>query len=354
VSVGAFLAELRRRDIRVWAEGDRLHCDAPAGVLTDELRDELRRRKVDLLEFLRAAEALSHQQRAIVPLQHGGTGIPIFAVPGHNGDVFCFRALAQHLGEDRPFYGLEPPGLDGVGRLLERVEDMASYFADQIQAFLPGQPCIIAGYCAGATIGLELAKQLRHRDVPVPYLALFGAPYPLWYHWPAQWRWSVRREGLRAASHARELARRPFLHWPAYLREKWANRRERLTAEHAAANDPVLMRRRQVEQATLKAVRQYFPAPFTGRIGVFLPFHDPMLEDGARRWRRLARHADEHFATPGSDGFNLLLEPHAGVVAAQLRQTLAPLDSGGIHAEQRYAPDGAWTAEAGSPRLNGG
>lgn len=353
MSVGEFLADLRRRDIHVRAEGDRLHCDAPAGALTEELREELRRRKGEVLAFLHAAEALARQQRAIVPLQRGGSGMPIFAIPGHNGDVFCFRALAQSLGEDRAFYGLEPPGLDGFHPPLERVEDLAAYFASQVQAFRPGESCIVAGYCAGATVGLELARQLRQQGIHVPYLALFGAPYPLWYRWPEQLRWNLRREVLRLAAHARELAGRPVTRWPDYARGKWVHRRERGATEHAPPDDPVLIRRARVEQATLKAVRRYHPAPFTGRIGLFLPFQDAVLEDGARRWRRLARHADEHFATPGSDGFNLLREPHAAVVAGQLRQTLAPLDSGGFHADRDYAPDGAWTAEAGSPRLNG-
>ena len=37
--VPALLAELRSRDIHVWADGDRLRCNAPADVLTPELRD---------------------------------------------------------------------------------------------------------------------------------------------------------------------------------------------------------------------------------------------------------------------------------------------------------------------------
>ena len=63
-----------------------------------------------LIEFLREAQGLAAQQRAIVPLEAVGTRTPIFAVAGHNGDVFAYRALAQHLGPDQPFFGLQPPG----------------------------------------------------------------------------------------------------------------------------------------------------------------------------------------------------------------------------------------------------
>ncbi|MBU6411540.1 MAG: thioesterase, partial [Verrucomicrobia bacterium] len=151
-----FLTILRERDIRVWAEGDRLRCNAPTGALTPELRDEVRRRKDEILNFLRSAESLAQQQRAIVPLQPRGGAAPIFAVAGHNGDVFCFRAIAGHLGSDRPFFGLQPPGLDGSREPLGRVEDLAAYFAAQIRAARPEGPYVIAGYCAGGSIAFEL------------------------------------------------------------------------------------------------------------------------------------------------------------------------------------------------------
>ncbi len=36
-----FLTMLRGRDIQVWADGEDLRCNAPAGTLTPELRAEL-------------------------------------------------------------------------------------------------------------------------------------------------------------------------------------------------------------------------------------------------------------------------------------------------------------------------
>src|SRR5688572_14733335 len=143
VSAASFLSELRRRDIQVWAAGGQLHCAAKAGALTPELRDQLRQWKDDLLKLLDSAQALAAQERAIVPLQANGTRVPVFGVPGHNGDVFCYRALAQRLGEDQPFFGLQPPGLDGQDEPLKRVEDLAATFARQIRAFQPRGPYVI-------------------------------------------------------------------------------------------------------------------------------------------------------------------------------------------------------------------
>ena len=122
MNLQTFLADLYDREIELWADGDRLRCKAPAGVLTTTLRNELMERKSEILAFLRTAEAAAKQPRAIVPLQPHGTRPPVFAVAGHNGDVFTYRTFALELGNDQPFFGLEPPGLldgDKVNELVD-------------------------------------------------------------------------------------------------------------------------------------------------------------------------------------------------------------------------------------------
>jgi predicted metal-dependent hydrolase len=52
MNAGALLEDLRRRDLILEAEGDSLHVEAPAGVVTDELRATLAENKGRLLESL--------------------------------------------------------------------------------------------------------------------------------------------------------------------------------------------------------------------------------------------------------------------------------------------------------------
>ena len=94
MTVAEFLGSLRALDVQIVVEGDRLRINAPAGVLSDAHRSELARRKGEIITFLGAARQLASQQRAIVPLESRGSRTPIFAVAGHNGDVFCYRALS--------------------------------------------------------------------------------------------------------------------------------------------------------------------------------------------------------------------------------------------------------------------
>ncbi len=229
--VSALLEELRSRHVQVWADGDQLRCSAPAGVLTPELRAQLRQRKGDILAFLRSAEAFAQQQRAIVPLQPRGPRVPVFAVPGHSGDVFCYRALAQHLGDDQPFFGLQPPGVDGQSEPLTCVEDLAAYFAAQIRAFRPAGPYVIAGYCAGGTIAFAVARHLLQHGAAISFVALFTSPYPTWYRVLPQLRQRFAHQVERVREHARALA--PLSYGGRYRRSS------RCVATHLAISPAV-------------------------------------------------------------------------------------------------------------------
>jgi len=312
VNAAGFLSELRRREIQVRAIGDQLHFTAKAGALTPELREQLREWKNDLLKVLASAQALATQERAIVPLQASGTRAAVFAVPGHNGDVFCYRALAQRLGEDQPFYGLQPPGVDGQDEPLTRVEDLAACFARQIRAFQAQGPYLIAGYCAGGTVAFALAQQLSREGAVVSLLALFGSPYPAYFRLRAQLLQRVAEHAARIGVLARGLAVRSPAECRRYFADRMRRRQDRISAAAAAAADPVLALRAKVERTTVAAVRAYTPGEFAGRVALFLP---STKWDLARRWRSVAPHAEQYFGPDTCGSQDMLREPNAGTFA---------------------------------------
>lgn len=325
MSVRAFLAQLRSRDIRVWLDGERLRCSAPEGLLTPELRGELQRRKRDILEFLRTADSLARQPHALVPLQPHGTRTPVFAAPGHNGDVFCYRALAQHLGAERPWYGLQPPGLDGREAPLARIEDLAAHFAAQIRSFRLQGPCIVAGYCAGGTVAFELARQLAAQDTHVELVALFGAPYPARYRRLPMLLERLAQERDRMARHLQALVAHPGAGRREYVARKLRDRRARREAAAAAAREPVLVRRARVERATVAAARRYTPVPFTGRVCLFLPSARwAHTRDEPLRWRSVAQNVETFAGPEGCTGDSMLREPYAATFADLFRRAADP------------------------------
>jgi thioesterase domain-containing protein len=242
----------------------------------------------------------------------------VFAVPGHNGDVFCYREFARRLGDDQPIFGLEPPGLDGRSAPLTRIEDIAAYFADQIVAFRPHGPCIIAGYCAGGTVAFELGRQLTQAGRDVRFVALLGSPYPTWYRYSAQVPYQFRRQCERVFRRTRALWSLPAGVRLRQVTESLRRLRARREAGPAASLDPVLAKRREVERATLAAVRRYTPRHFAGRVALLVPDKD-WLPAAVSLWRSIAGSSSEYYGPSGCQGETMLLE-HAPAFAGLFRQ----------------------------------
>jgi thioesterase domain-containing protein len=328
VTVAALLDELRHRDVRVWADGDLLRCSAPPGVLTVELRAQLQSRKSEILEFLRSAKALMQEPRAIVPLQPHGARTPVFATAGHNGDVFCYRALVRYLADDQPFFGLQPPGLDGQTQPLTRVEDLAAYFASQIREFRPVGPHVLAGYCAGGTLAFELARQLARDGAEIKFVALFHSPYPSSYRRVRQLRHRVAQQVEWVSMHARALAARSYAEGRSYISEKLRARKAAREAERLATPDPVLALRAKVETATLQAIRRYRPRPFPGRLVMLLASRDSLrYRADLQRWRSLAEEMEIYCGPDGCVGDQMLLEPYVAANAELFQRSCDSADA---------------------------
>jgi thioesterase domain-containing protein len=317
------LAHLAAKDIKISLERDRLRCGAPAGALTAELRDQLKNRKGEIIAFLTMATAAARQQPAIIPLQPHGTRAPIYAVPGHIGAPFSFSALSKHLGDDQPFYALQPSGFDGHSEPMDRVEDIAEYFARQIVEYQPIGPYIIAGYCSGAATAFELAKILGRHGAEIPLTALFGPLHPATYNeLPRRLYFSAVGS---VGTLLREVAERPT--FDARLRYLGGRLRERVhplvagKSKEPAETDPVLASRERLKSTAITALRRYIPTPYSGRVCIFLP-NKAWRRSGAapHRWLRAAPHIEFYFAPRDCNGPRMLDEPHAPAIAALYRQ----------------------------------
>jgi len=69
-----FISHLHSLDIKLWADGDHLRCNAPKGVLTSALQTELRDRKAEILAFLRATGGSTRfSEPPLQPVSRDGT-----------------------------------------------------------------------------------------------------------------------------------------------------------------------------------------------------------------------------------------------------------------------------------------
>ena len=69
-TIEQFLSDLYRQEVQLWAEGDRLRCNAPEAVLTEDLSAQLRARKAEILAFLQQHE--TNAAAAIQPVPRTG------------------------------------------------------------------------------------------------------------------------------------------------------------------------------------------------------------------------------------------------------------------------------------------
>ncbi|BAY08431.1 alpha/beta fold hydrolase [Calothrix sp. NIES-2098] len=124
------------------------------------------------------SQSIQSSWSSLVALQPKGDQPPFFCIHGLGGEVLIFRELAMKLGTDRPFYGLQPIGLDGKQPLHTRIEDMAAEYIQQIQTIQPQGPYFLGGYSFGGIVAFEMAQQLRSQGEEIALLAMFDSFVP--------------------------------------------------------------------------------------------------------------------------------------------------------------------------------
>lgn len=309
MSVRDLMSQLQSLDVKVWVEGDRLRVSAPEGALSPALKDEMQRRKPEIISFLDVAARATALPASIVPLQADGSRIPVFAVPGHNGDVFCYVRLAAELGSSQPFYALQPPGLDGRRAPLESVRDLAGVFAEDVDTFRPDGPLVVAGFCLGGAIAFETARQLYARGRDVSMLALFGAPCPTSLKPASLALTRVKHFASRLVHHTRVVATIPSGERLAYVRGR---ARAAVEAGPPLPEDPTARHRVILENVTINAVKAYEPGTFERRITLYFPEASwRTSEDRPEDWKKFASGGVAERIGPDGCNGDLMLRQYA-------------------------------------------
>jgi thioesterase domain-containing protein/acyl carrier protein len=296
---------------------------------------------IEKLAAALATQATAARTDVLVPIRDGGPAAPLFLLPGAGGNVVYFHPLAHHLSAAHAVYGLEALGLDGSCEPLTHVEDIAARHVERIWPLVGAGPYYLAGHSFGAHVALEMSRQLVAKGAVVKLLAIFDASAPVdstaaayWHDWDdTDWLVAIAHEigtflgadlqvtrddlvaldpdGQAGLILARIGARGSWFadadsdRLRAYLRVYQANFKSR----HAPQAEPL-----PVPIALLRSVE-----------------HDP--GDHARRrrsqlrldptwgWSRFSTLPVAVMDVPG-DHLTMLLDPHAGAVAAHLNPFL--------------------------------
>jgi amino acid adenylation domain-containing protein len=251
----------------------------------------------------------------LVPIQTGGSKTPFFCVHGANGAVVRFRDLAQRLGSDQPFYGLQANGLDARNSCHTRAEDMASHYVKEIRSVQPQGPYFLGGYSFGGMVAFEMAQQLTAQGQERAVVVLFDT-----FCFPSQGT-SVSPEVASTSSLWLNLLRTPASEWPAYI---WRIATAPIRIIHRWLHVARLPRDvKKVRTACLQAEKDYMPRPYPGRVILFRSNHKPLrqVSDPCAGWSTYAARGLEIYEIEGNHE-NILLEPQVRCVAEQLKTCL--------------------------------
>lgn len=113
----------------------------------------------------------------LTPLHSRGRRPALFLVHPSGGSSVPYLALARHLGDDQPSYGVDAVGLDG-GAPLTSVPAMAERYREAIRTVQPHGPYHLAGWSVGGGFAHAVATRMRALGEPVALLALIDAPPP--------------------------------------------------------------------------------------------------------------------------------------------------------------------------------
>jgi thioesterase domain-containing protein len=115
---------------------------------------------------------------SLVSIQPHGIKPPFFCIHAIGGNVLGYRLLAEALGKERPFYGLQARGLDGKQTPLTSIEEIAANYLEAIKLIQPQGPYFLGGHSFGGFTAFEMAQQLSRQGETVAVLALFDCVDP--------------------------------------------------------------------------------------------------------------------------------------------------------------------------------
>lgn len=256
-----------------------------------------------------------YEDSPLVPIQPCGTKRPFYYLHGdfNGGGLYC-SSLARHLGQDQPFYALQPHGLNGEA-VPPTIEEMAEHYIKMLREFQPEGPYLLGGHCNGGLIAFEMARQLADRGERVDLLALicttgdnarFRALHRLLSVYCCLRGFDERERQERFLAWRRRIERVGEIrdYYGARLDEiSQAGLREQIatlchpasriksllrgishifsssqgndTALPEAETDPAEGRRKKVMDAYVKAMTAYVPRRYKGSVALLLPAESP-------------------------------------------------------------------------------
>jgi len=126
-----------------------------------------------LAQVVFGREVLRKVTDVIQPLNDRGAGTAFYCVHSVTGSVTDFRFMAQMLGPEQRFYGIQAPTKKRNAEFPSSIEKIGRYYVERLIEFQPQGNFMLGGHSVGAMIAFEMAHQLRALGREVSLLVVF-------------------------------------------------------------------------------------------------------------------------------------------------------------------------------------
>ncbi|MBF0101142.1 MAG: amino acid adenylation domain-containing protein [Desulfobacterales bacterium] len=303
---------------------------------------------VEAMAKLLREDKNQHFFASLVPIQTKGSRTPFFCIPGAGGNVVYLHHLARELNalskeaDLIPFYGLQPPGLDGMTTPYNNVENLAAHYIQVIREVQPHGPYFIGGHSFGGLVAFEMTRQLQKTGEIVANLVLLDTPAPRFFEptgrdWDEA-RWLTQVANIAGHQYGTNLNINYELLQPLPTEKQLELVHERLRMHDILPPDAELVHFRgfiEVYKANLKAL-YHFTEPAKPTQFILLRSKDEQPEGIASPLMRVVRALPDLgwgecvfqpikvIESPG-DHLTMLRPPYVSNLAAELKNHLYEL-----------------------------
>jgi thioesterase domain-containing protein len=295
---------------------------------------------VEHLARILRRQSASLYQSPLVEIQRRGSQPPFFCVHPADGTVLSYLHLARYLGPQQPFYGLQAPVAAPKAETPARVEEIAAGYIRAIQTVQPQGPYLLGGWSLGGVIALEMAQQLQAAGQEVALLVLLDS-------WPPPYAYTF--SGQDALTEA-EIDAHLLADFLADLRGRFADHLPPLPGNFSELNQaeqlhyvveqarlletvlpegglPQLHELLRVFQSNSRAVQNYRPRPYAGKMVLLRAGEESTGDDPSLGWARLTTGSLEIYTVPGNH-YTILAEPYVQTLAERLRDCFSRIING--------------------------
>ncbi|MFM7450650.1 MAG: type I polyketide synthase [Leptolyngbyaceae cyanobacterium] len=255
----------------------------------------------------------------LVKIQAGiPTRKPLILMHPVGGHVYFYRDLARYLDSQLPIYGIRAQGIEGEAEPLTTMADMATVYTAALRQFQTQGPYYLGGASFGGTLAFAIAQELIAQGETVALLALMDTPSPgnmpadlddtadiLFYLLKVGENVEVDRAALQALDEDQRLE--------FYLQQ----------SQGSFASVQELQTMLKVFRANLRAMREYNPPAYSGKVLFFLARDRDQFnaQTPAHSWIELAEQGIEIYTVPGNH-ITMNTEPHVQHLAQHLQRYL--------------------------------